>query len=420
MSVILIVDDYQVDRRLVSGILAKDDSYTIQFASSGEEAVSILQRSVPDLVLTDLFMPGMDGMELVQFVRREYPLVPVILMTSRGNEEIAVQALQSGAASYVPKKLLGRYLLDTVRGLFQQAKERRSRALLLGSMIDNHCTFSLSNDGELIPSVVGYFQESMSHMGICDEAERLRASVALEEALTNAVHHGNLEVSSELRERNDNRYYELIAERRRQTPYSHRRVHVKVRMNGNEAVFVIRDEGPGFDVSALPDPTDPDNLERAGGRGIMLMRTFMDEVTFNAQGNEVMLIKRSEDQRRQTGDARVLRIERFHEVLVVTLLRGVTGLTDEHLVAELGEVLDGLNDKDVRHVVVDLQYVSEFGSSFLETLRRIWTGVREINGKLAVCNASELGREILRISRFDTVWPICRSRDEAIDKVREM
>ena len=86
MTKILVVDDYEVDRRLVSGILSHDESYTVQFANSGEEAVSILQRSVPDIVLTDLFMPGMDGMELVQIICREYPLVPVILMTSRGNE----------------------------------------------------------------------------------------------------------------------------------------------------------------------------------------------------------------------------------------------------------------------------------------------------------------------------------------------
>lgn len=419
MTKILVVDDYEVDRRLVSGILSHDESYIVQFANSGEEAVSILQRSVPDIVLTDLFMPGMDGMELVQIIRREYPLVPVVLMTSRGNEEIAVQALQGGAASYVPKHLLGRYLIETVRSLVQKARERRSRARLLGSMRANQCEFSLDNDSELIPSVVGYFQEGMSHMGLCDEAERLRASVALEEALTNAVHHGNLEVSSELREGDDRQYYQLIAKRRQQDPYRYRHVHVYVHMSDTEARFVIRDEGPGFDVSQLPDPTDPENLERAGGRGIMLMRTFMDDVEYNEEGNEVTMVKRCEVEQRQESESRVIDIERQGDVVMVTLLRNVTGLTDEHLLAELGEVLEELKKSEPSHTIIDLHHVSKFGSSFLEALRRIWKGTRAQKGQMALCNVTDLGREIIHIARFDTIWHLCETREKALAKVRE-
>jgi anti-sigma regulatory factor (Ser/Thr protein kinase) len=54
----------------------------------------------------------------------------------------------------------------------------------------------------------------------------------------------------------------------------------------------VKDDGPGFDVGALPDPRDPEYMLRASGRGVLLMRTFMDEVVFNAAGNEVTLIKR--------------------------------------------------------------------------------------------------------------------------------
>ena len=64
-------------------------------------------------------------------------------------------------------------------------------------------------------------------------------------------------------------------------------------LSRSQAVFVIRDDGPGFDPSTLPDPTDPEYLERPHGRGLMLMRTFMDEVTYNAAGNEVRMVKRA-------------------------------------------------------------------------------------------------------------------------------
>ena len=58
--------------------------------------------------------------------------------------------------------------------------------------------------------------------------------------------------------------------------------------------YRIRDEGPGFDRSALPDPTDPANLEKVSGRGLMLIHAFMDEVSHNASGNEITMAKRAE------------------------------------------------------------------------------------------------------------------------------
>jgi anti-sigma regulatory factor (Ser/Thr protein kinase) len=69
-------------------------------------------------------------------------------------------------------------------------------------------------------------------------------------------------------------------------------VYVTVQITREEARYVVRDEGPGFNPSKLPDPTDPSNLERVSGRGLLLIFTFMDEVKYNATGNEVTMIKR--------------------------------------------------------------------------------------------------------------------------------
>jgi anti-sigma regulatory factor (Ser/Thr protein kinase) len=140
--------------------------------------------------------------------------------------------------------------------------------------------------------LIGHLQENLARMRLCDEIGRIRVSVALQEALVNAIYHGNLEISSELREGDGKAYYALIEERRTQKPYSLRRVTVIARESPAEASYVIRDDGPGFDPQSLPDPTDPSNLERVCGRGLLLIRTFMDDVYHNAVGNEITLIKR--------------------------------------------------------------------------------------------------------------------------------
>ena len=130
-------------------------------------------------------------------------------------------------------------------------------------------------------------------MCLCDEADRTRIGVALEEALSNSIYHGNLEVSSQLRESDDHRYHDLIAARRHEPPYCKRHIKVEAFISSERAEFVIEDEGAGFNVENLPDPTDPANLDRVSGRGVLLMRTFMDEVQFNKKGNRVRLVKLS-------------------------------------------------------------------------------------------------------------------------------
>jgi len=291
MTTILVVDDSAVDRNLVVGLLGKDASFKVDFAANGLDALAKMEMEIPELVVTDLIMPEMDGLSLVSAVRQRFHLVPVILMTSKGSEELAVQALDAGAASYVPKRILAQRLLDTVHNVLAVSWRRQGHIRLMGSMTQSESTFVLENDPGLIGPLVSYVQEDCTHIGLCGAAERTRLGVALEEALTNALYHGNLEIGSELREHDEKAYWTLAKQRGQEPPYRDRRIHITARMSRDRGVFDIRDEGRGFDPSALPDPTDPANLEKVSGRGVLLMRTFMDEVNYNEAGNCVTLVK---------------------------------------------------------------------------------------------------------------------------------
>jgi CheY-like chemotaxis protein len=294
VSTILVVDDSAVDRRRAEKLLAKDEALTILSASNGREALETMARQAADLVLTDMQMPEMDGLQLVEEIRCKYPAVPVILMTAHGSEELAVQALQRGAASYVPKRNLATDLPETIESLLGVAKAHRNQRRLLECLVTTESHFILENDTKLIPVLIGHLESNLTRMRICDENGLIRVAVALREALVNAIHHGNLEINSRLRETDDKAYYRLIEERREQEPYQDRRVHVFAKESSRDAVYVIRDEGPGFDPDTLPDPTDPVNLEKVSGRGLLLIRTFMDEVTHNEIGNEITMIKRAD------------------------------------------------------------------------------------------------------------------------------
>lgn len=289
---VLVVDDSTVDRRLASGLLEKAGGFQILLATNGRDALDTLKTTDIDLVLTDLQMEEMDGLQLVEAVRADYPLTPVILMTAKGSEEIAVQALQKGAASYVAKRRLPQELVEIVHQVVDSSDENRHQSRLMHRMTQNEFSFVLNNDLNMVHSMVKYLQQTLRCVRLADEVDRLRVGIAVEEALLNALYHGNLEVSSDLKESDPNLFEETARQRSTELPYRERRIFVDVRLSREEARYVIRDEGPGFNINALPDPTDIANLEKPSGRGILLMRSFMDEVTFNETGNQVTLIKR--------------------------------------------------------------------------------------------------------------------------------
>lgn len=292
MSTVLVVDDSATDRRLAGGLLEKHPNINVVYASDGKDAISQLELHVPDIVVTDLQMPEMNGLELVKFIKEEYPLIPVILITAQGSEEIAVQALQQGAASYVPKSTMSRDLLETVENVLATAIDQRGQSRLMHRLVENQSSFVLENDLSLIFALVAHLRQTVRCMRYCSETDHLRIGIALEEALLNAYYHGNLEIDSKLREEDHKAYYELARKRCQEEPYASRRIYVDAKLTQSESSYTIRDEGPGFDPSDLPDPTDPANLERPSGRGLLLMRTFMEEVRFNDRGNEVTLVKR--------------------------------------------------------------------------------------------------------------------------------
>jgi anti-sigma regulatory factor (Ser/Thr protein kinase) len=171
-----------------------------------------------------------------------------------------------------------------------QVENRHQR--LLERLAQAELQFVLDNDRYLVPSLVAYLRNYLVRLSLCNETAVTRVCIALEEALLNAIFHGNLEMNSALRQEGDQTYYRLAEERRRMAPFCDRQVFCTARLSRAEVCVTIRDEGPGFDPSTLPDPTDPANLGQIGGRGLLLIRTFMDSVIHNQAGNEITLVKR--------------------------------------------------------------------------------------------------------------------------------
>ena len=289
MTTVLVVDDSPVDRKVAGGFV-EQAGFTAEFANDGAEALDQVAKKAPDMVLTDLRMPVMDGLQLVKRMRELHPGVPVILMTAYGSEQVAVDALRAGAASYVPKTYLSRDLESAMCAVRDSLREAQVSEQAQKYLLQQATHYVLGYEEGGARALVAHLQYTLERMQMCEELDLIRVGTALTEALMNAFHHGNLELDSALRERTDGAYWKEEKARMKVAPYKDRRVHVIARFTSEGATFVVRDEGPGFDYETLPDPTDPENLTKPSGRGIMLIRTFMDDVRFNERGNEITMV----------------------------------------------------------------------------------------------------------------------------------
>ncbi len=292
---VLVVDDNPIDRLRAGRLIDQDTRCHVSYAEDGTQAIACLANHPISVVVTDIQMEGMDGLNLVRAIRSQYASVPVIVMTGHGSEEAAMEALRVGATDYVPKQRLAQDLRSVLARALRTATAGCRRRRCLESLVLRESRFLLSNDPDLIPPLLEFLQDDMTRLDRWDSAELMRVTIALDEALRNALFHGNLEVSSRLREEDDRRYLELAHERVTESPYKDRRISLLITHDPYRSRFVVRDEGCGFDTSEAHRPIEPEDLLRPSGRGLLLMKSFMDTVTFNQAGNEVTLIKRTSD-----------------------------------------------------------------------------------------------------------------------------
>jgi anti-sigma regulatory factor (Ser/Thr protein kinase) len=152
-----------------------------------------------------------------------------------------------------------------------------------------------------VPSRIEWIEPVVEHLagravqcGAVGNRQGARIALALHEALTNAIVHGNLEISSELKEQGDGAFAEAVAARCADPRYAERSVEVCTTCDGGWMRWALTDQGRGFDVWAVLKRLDEaDGLEcRPSGRGLVMMRAFVDEVRWEQGGRRIILAVR--------------------------------------------------------------------------------------------------------------------------------
>lgn len=184
---ILVVDDESSARGALSEILT-DEGYKVRTAADGFRAMAAAGDFLPDVVLTDLKMPGMDGLELLGRLQEEHPETAVIIMTAFGAVESAVEAMRAGASHYLTKPLNSDELLVVLERCLEGVKLRRETSRLKAEVADKY----------KFDNIVGQSEEMQSVFKAIRQVAPSRATVLItgdsgtgKEMIAAAIHHSS-------------------------------------------------------------------------------------------------------------------------------------------------------------------------------------------------------------------------------------
>jgi CheY-like chemotaxis protein/anti-sigma regulatory factor (Ser/Thr protein kinase) len=270
---LLIADDNEPLRTLISQQL-REDGYSVIEVGDGPEALKQIEREPIELLITDIVMPNMDGIELLERARAIRPEMQAIIITGHGTQRAAIEALKNQACDFISKP----FEIEELRAAIQNALSH-----------DEKCKIEvLSSKPEWIElrvpckmAAVGPILKFMNEVeGDLPQETREAIGSAFREMLSNAIEHGG--------KLDPDKY-----------------VEVKYIRLKRAVLFSIKDPGEGFSLgelrhAALKNP-DQEPLQhvkvrqdmglRPGGYGILLASQVIDELVYNEKHNELIFVK---------------------------------------------------------------------------------------------------------------------------------
>jgi CheY-like chemotaxis protein/anti-sigma regulatory factor (Ser/Thr protein kinase) len=271
---LLIVDDDPSIHELVQAMLA-GRHWEADSVSGGEEALARLQTQPYDILLVDILMPGMDGLELLAQLRARYPATPVVIMTVKNTPDHVMGSLRRNAAAYISKPFSRDTLLTTLQNALSDSVRGDDIKILSDSphwiSLQVRCRIATAD------RLTQFVRELPSDLEV---ERREEIATAFRELLMNAVEHGG----------------HLDPDKT---------VDLSYIRTARTIVYYIRDPGEGFSMNTLAHAAIANTAEepfrhlelrrqmgiRPGGFGLLMTKSFADELIYSAKGNEVILIK---------------------------------------------------------------------------------------------------------------------------------
>jgi two-component system response regulator MtrA len=149
MPKILVIDDDQ-DLAEMLGIVLNGSGFEVDLINNGDGALEIFRSSDPDLVLLDVMLPGIDGVEICRLIRKE-SMVPIVMLTAKGDTQDVVLGLEAGADDYMVKPFNPSELVARLKVRLRRSTSEQTTSLRIGDILIDQVAHTIHRDGKVIP-----------------------------------------------------------------------------------------------------------------------------------------------------------------------------------------------------------------------------------------------------------------------------
>lgn len=260
MSTILVIDDEKEICDLLQ-VALEMSGHKVTPCQYARDALKCLEQQEFDFVIIDMIMPEISGLEMISIINERYPRTLTILTTGLQAQEVINEALQQGAYNFVNKP----FSLEEISNIINmgnRAKALNNQAKSIQPFMIQKLQFNLPSRKNLMEEVAGTIADFAQWHGFPEKLVAMNIPLTVDELFLNAVIHGNKE--------NENR-----------------KVSIKVTIDDNKITISIADQGEGFNWERVLNRNTPADLENEGGRGIFLVKHYVDNIQYNDVGNEV-------------------------------------------------------------------------------------------------------------------------------------
>ena len=261
---ILIVDDHDDLSTALTSEFSKE-GYLVKAVESRDEAIALIENREFDLIISDL-----DGEHLIATEPDETEDEKICLPDAVTDSRRNIKAFKVCVSNYKNNE----FTEDELKNLVETTLNYKAKFVDQKEIVQNlheKIEFEVPSVISLMHGILDYLMKRIEKIGIVSSNDS-NLFIALDEAFVNAVKHGNKFDATKL-------------------------VRITAEVSKKEARFTIEDEGEGFNVAEIPDPTDTENLFKTSGRGVLIIHNVMDEVRYNERGNRLEMIKRSNNGR---------------------------------------------------------------------------------------------------------------------------
>jgi len=291
MKSILVIDDEEAIRDLLK-LALENDGYQVYKASDGREGLAKYKEYNPEIVLTDIKMPHLSGIELIKAIKSINKDNDVVMMTGYGTEDTVIEALRAGASNYIKKPVAFDELFGILDNIILKRENRKRYEIIKDVVVAETKKIVIDNNITRIWGIVNQILFNVAPLFSDKIFEGM--SIGLYEIIINAIEHGNLGISYKEKtlDLHNNSYLKLIIEKSDLANKEGKRAYINYELNRKEIIIEVIDQGDGFNFKEFNNINNPETLMDIHGRGIFLASIYFDKIEYKEPGNRVILTKK--------------------------------------------------------------------------------------------------------------------------------